>query len=492
MAQNQLCHRKAIEAAVHSVEKSLEIAPADPHRPAYHVSPSVNWMNDPNGLIFYKGEYHLFYQYNPFSPQWGNIHWAHCKSKDLIHWEQLPIALAPSEDYDKDGCFSGSAVEHEGKLYLFYTGNVFTTPTGLPDDLLQQQCVAVSEDGVNFRKDSANPVIPAPPAHIGQTNHFRDPKVWSHGGKWYMVLGARHNHLGKVLLYQSDDLLHWEFKSVVTESQGAEGYMYECPDLFALGGRDFLLLCPEGMKGEGQITGYYSGLLNYSAGTYEHGGFTKLDEGFEFYAPQTMTDASGRRLMIGWMPMDGHSLGKTWAGCMTLPRELLHEGNGRLRFRPTEELKQLRKRHSSVRDYAVTEGELHSFPEVEGDCVEMMIQFDLQRSDASEISIHVRSSSDNQECTVIQVNLSKRNISFDRNRSGMGPGGIKECRLETGLGDMLQLHIFLDRSTVELFINDGVRVMSGLVFPDPESIGIRFAAKGGTAYIHDLQFWTLQ
>lgn len=207
MAQNQLCHRKAIEAAVHSVEKSLEIAPADPHRPAYHVSPSVNWMNDPNGLIFYKGEYHLFYQHNPFSPQWGNIHWAHCKSKDLIHWEQLPIALAPSEDYDKDGCFSGSAVEHEGKLYLFYTGNVFTTPTGLPDDLLQQQCVAVSEDGVNFRKDSANPVIPAL-RHISvrpTISGTRRYGVMAGNGTWFWergtVISAKYCYINPMICF---------------------------------------------------------------------------------------------------------------------------------------------------------------------------------------------------------------------------------------------------------------------------------------------------
>ncbi|MFU1793587.1 glycoside hydrolase family 32 protein [Paenibacillus azoreducens] len=491
MAHNQLCHRKAIETAAHAVEQSLELSPADPHRPAYHVSPPVNWMNDPNGLIYYQGEYHLFYQYNPFSEQWGHIHWAHCTSKDLIHWEQLPIALAPSEDYDKDGCFSGSAVEHEGRLYVFYTGNVFTTPAGLPDDLLQQQCLAVSENGVDFHKYGRNPVIAAPPAHVGQTNHFRDPKVWSHGGKWYMVLGARNHHLGKVLLYQSDNLLEWGFKSVITESDGKAGYMYECPDLFSLDGKDFLLLCPEGMEGEGQIAGYYSGVLDYSTGAYEHGDFYKLDDGFDFYAPQTMLDADGRRLMFGWMPMDGKSLGKTWAGCMTIPRELVHEGNGRLRIRPLQELKQLRKRHHSFRDYLVTEGEFHTFPKVEGDCLEMLVQFDLQRSSAREIGIQVRSSFDGQENTVLKVNTTDGKVIFDRTCSGRGPGGIKECSLRAEIENMLRLHIFIDRSTVELFVNDGDHVMSGLVFPDPESVGIRFFSKDGTAYIHDLQFWTL-
>jgi len=487
-------HQQAIAKAERFVGQTLRGAKDDPHRLAYHVSPPVQWMNDPNGLIHYNGEYHLFYQYNPYSQQWGDIHWAHVKSSDLVRWERLPIALAPSESYDVNGCFSGSAVEHDGKLYLFYTANIFTTPVGIPDDLIQQQCVAVSEDGgMTFEKLPNNPVIPAPPAHIGQTNHFRDPKVWQHEGTWYMVLGAKKDGRGKVLVYTSQDLLTWEYRNVLTESDGTMGYMHECPDLFPLGGQDVLLISPEGVEAP-RLSGYYVGQFDHDACQYAHGPFRKLDYGFDFYAPQTFLDAKGRRILFGWMPMDGKALGKDWAGSMTLPRELSLTEDGRLRMQPVEELQSLRGRHIASGELTVADGELRSVPGIEGECVELIVAFDLAKSDARELGLRVRSSADGSEYTAIRFDLAAKTLSFDRTRSGAGEAGVKSCTVEhlSGDGDTLTLRVFLDRSTVELFANEGDYVMSGFVFPKPDSRGIQLYAAGGAAVVRGMEFWELE
>lgn len=234
-------HDKALFKANQAIKKSIEGIEDDPHRPMFHACPPINWMNDPNGLIFFQGEFHLFYQHNPYNPYWSHIHWGHMKSNNLIDWKHLPVALAPSEAYDCDGCFSGSAVISDDKLVVFYTANRFTSSKGLPDDLFQQQCMATSDDGIHFVKSNSNPVITSPPVNVGQNNHFRDPKVWQEQGIWYMVLGTKNNERGKVLLYRSNDLYQWDYVSVLTISDGTMGYMYECPDMISLGGKDILL-----------------------------------------------------------------------------------------------------------------------------------------------------------------------------------------------------------------------------------------------------------
>ncbi|MCD9021391.1 glycoside hydrolase family 32 protein [Cohnella silvisoli] len=487
---NRLSHQEALNIAGASVEEAVGFVMEDPHRVTYHASAPVFWMNDPNGLIYYQGEYHLFYQHNPYGVEWGSIHWAHMKSKDLIHWEHLPMALAPSEEYDRDGCFSGSAVEHEGRLYLFYTANRFTSAKGLPDDLIQQQCVAVSSDGINFDKIEQNPVIAAPPESIGQTNHFRDPKVWKRGDAWYMVLGTKKHGRGKVVLYHSADLIQWQFLGVLTESDGTLGHMHECPDLFPLGGKDVLLYSPEGVGGE-SLSGYSIGELDYDKGVFRHGAFRRLDYGFNFYAPQTMTDDRGRRILFGWMPMNGKSLDKSWAGCMTLPRELKYTGGNRLQIQPVDEMKLLRTNHLKVEEYFITDHRRHAFRGISGDCIEMIVVFDLHRTDAKQFGLHVRRSKDGREKTVVSYDAETGSVSIDRTHSGEGDKGVRECAVEADRDRTLKLQLFLDRSTLELFINEGDAVMSGFIFPDPASTGIELFSVGGTAVVQSLDFWEM-
>lgn len=197
-----------------------------PQRFTFHFEPHKGWMNDPNGLIYYQGRYHAFFQHNPHEPVWGPMHWGHAVSQDLLHWEELPIALFPDQPYEDDkGCFSGSAVERDGVLYLFYTA--------VSKQLGQTQCVAVSRDGKAFEKYKGNPVIAAPPAE--GSYDFRDPKVVELDGKTYMVCGSGRDGVGKILLYeQGKDLFTWQYAGVLFESR-EYGKVLECPDLFKLG-----------------------------------------------------------------------------------------------------------------------------------------------------------------------------------------------------------------------------------------------------------------
>lgn len=214
----------------------------------FHLMPPVGWMNDPNGFVYYDGEYHLFYQFYPYDSKWGPMHWGHSKTKDFIHWEELPTALAPDETYDKDGCFSGSAIEKDGKLYLMYTGHVVEN-----GKVTQTQCVAVSEDGVHFTKHKANPVIGKNEiGEYGLIQDFRDPKVIEKDGVYYSVVASKTaDERGLILLYKSSDLIDWTFYSVLLEGKPEQGVMWECPDLFYLDGKDVLIMSPIQMTPQG-------------------------------------------------------------------------------------------------------------------------------------------------------------------------------------------------------------------------------------------------
>jgi beta-fructofuranosidase len=487
-------HRQKLEAANLILSQAAERLGYDPHKPAFHAHAPVNWMNDPNGLVYFQDEYHLFYQHNPFVPkQWesGTIHWGHMKSKDLVHWEHLPIALAPSEDYDRDGCFSGGAAVHEGKLYLFYTSNIFTVPPGLPDDLLQQQCVAVSEDGIHFEKSVANPIIKHPPAGIGQVNHFRDPNVFFRQGAWYLLVGNRLGQNGKILMYRSNDLIHWEYVKVFGESNGDMGYMWECPDFFTSDGKDILAFSPQGIGWPDQpnIAGYYIGRLDDQSLDFSHGEFHKLDFGFDFYAPQSFEDGKGRRILFGWMRMPKNA-DKQWAGSMTLPRELRVAGD-RLTVHPVKELQLLRQNPVSLSEVRIEQDAKTTLPGIKGTCLELICTFDLTDTDAAEFGLELRTSPAGLQKTVITYSTASHTITLDRNQSGELVSGTRICDLQRHANE-LELHIFLDRCMMEMFINKGDFVMSGYMFPNPDNEDIVFFSRGGTTKLTSIECWNLK
>jgi len=475
----------AIEAKKKKVESK--------YRLGYHIMAPANWMNDPNGLIQYQGEYHVFYQHHPFDENWGPMHWGHVKSKDLVHWEMLPIAIAPDESYDKDGCFSGSAVDDHGVLTLIYTGNIFIDRE--KDILDQSQCIATSIDGINFRKDLKNPIIPKHPAD--GSGHFRDPKVWKHEDHWYMVLGTRKGTTGKVVLYRSMDLHQWEYLGVLAESNGTEGYMWECPDFFEIGGKYVLLFSPQGIEANGDRyqnrfqTGYIVGDFNYDTFEFSRGEFTELDAGHDFYAVQTLLDQTQRRIAIAWMdmwesPMPTKKHG--WAGALTLPRELTLVHGKKLAMNPIVELEQLRKKYIPF-DISI----LNSETICTGICEELLelkIDFSLKDATADEFGLKLRCNEDAEE-TVIGFEVGTSKVFINRDKSGSGVSGIRKSKVERK-ADSCSFHIYLDRSSVEVFVNDGLNVLSSRIYPQGENAGVKIYAKNGKVSILNFNVWELK
>jgi len=453
------------------VEKNNETPPKDRYRLNYHLMPSKGLLNDPNGFIFYRGKYHIFYQWNPFACEHGSKFWGHFVSDDLCDWEEVEPALTPDTKYEKNGCYSGSAFEHNDELYLFYTGNVKHS-NGSRDSY---QCLAKSKDGIKFEK--LGPVIDGPPQ--GYTKHFRDPKIWKRGNIWYMVIGAQtKDEQGRVLLYTSIDLKKWEYKKEIAGSQinglSEFGYMWECPDFFELGGADILLVSPQGIEENGDKynnlyqTGYFIGNYGWKNNKFNHGKFFEMDRGFEFYAPQTTMDSQGRRLLFGWMgipEMDDEPTKKDgWIHAMTLPRELVYKDN-KIYQKPVEELKKLRKNKVEYREIKV-EQEL-SLDGIEGDSYELIVEMSAIEGRSG---IRVRTSE--TEKTDIYIDVENKKLIFDRNQSGEGYRGIRKCDLERV--DRLKLHIFMDRSSIEIFVNDGEEVFTSRIFPSKKSQGVVF------------------
>jgi len=302
-----------------------------PHRPARKLAPEGNWMNDPNGLIFFRGQYHAFWQSYPYEPRWHHMHWGHAVSSDLVHWDYLPVALAPDQPYEDDysgGCFSGSAIEKDGKLWLMYTA--MKNGHG-------SQCMAFSEDGVHFEKYAGNPVIPAAPE--GHAEDFRDPKVFEEGGMYYAVVGSSENGDGCAVLYRSENLTEWAYLGVIARSEGKFGRFWECPDLFRLGDHWVLGFSPIGM--EGRKTCWMAGKMDFERGVFTRVTDGTFDHGWAFYAPQTFSGTPGRVIQLGWQrdwtEGAGHTENEGWQWSMTVPRAFSLDESLQLRILPAKE-----------------------------------------------------------------------------------------------------------------------------------------------------------
>ena len=488
-------NEELLKKAYDRIEETKELVESDYYRLKYHIMPPVGLLNDPNGFVQINDEYHLFYQFHPFDTKHGLKYWAHVKSKDLVNWVECPIALAPSEWYETHGCYSGSGINDNGVLTLIYTGNV-KDENGNRETY---QCLVTSEDGVNFKKYENNPVIYNQPE--GYTRHFRDPKVWKKDEIWYMVIGAQTiNNEGKVLLFKSVDLKDW---SLVGDTAGSGlndlgyfGYMWECPDLFSLKGKDILIASPQGLESKGDLynniyqSGYFVGKLKYDSGRLIHGEFTELDRGFEFYAPQTTLDNKGRRILIACMGLPEEENHPTtehgWIHTMTIPRVLELVGD-KIYQKPVEEFKSLRKNEMFYQDITI-DNDVIELENINGAVLELLIEFQVE--DAAEYGVKLRTSEDGSEETVLFYNRESEKFEFNREKSGRALSGIRRCQLEDR--KTLKLNVFMDRSSIEVFINDGEEVFSSRIYPDKNSTGIKFFAKGGRVKVKNLIMWDLR
>ena len=288
--------------------------------PAFHITGERGWINDPNGLIFYKDRYHAFFQYHPYDTKWGPMHWGHVVSEDLTNWKYLPNALTPGGDGDKNGCFSGSAIVYDGRLWLLYTG--FTENQG-GDSIRQLQCLAESSDGITFKKHGI--VIGEDDLPEGYSpSDFRDPKVWRHGGLFWCIVAARKlDGRGRILLFKSADLFKWEFVGDLFGKDSA-GIMIECPDYSEEDG--YLLFCEQFQPSENGLhlnvhtSRFAIGKIDYSRGIFKEESRGIVDYGFDVYAPQTF---AGKPVMMGWLNMWDRNIPSEkygFAGMLTVPR----------------------------------------------------------------------------------------------------------------------------------------------------------------------------
>ncbi len=487
-------HHAALARAERFVELAVREGKHDPLRPQIHFTAPAYWINDPNGLIHFRDEYHLFYQFYPYGNRWGSMHWGHAKSKDMVHWEHLPIALAPSEEYDlheRGGCFSGSAVDDNGVLSLLYTGTVIRDGV-----LCQTQCLATSRDGITFDKYAGNPVIAAPPED-GSAD-FRDPKVWKHEGIWYMVLGSGKDGIGKALLYRSPDLRKWDYAGVLAESDGTLGYMWECPDFFPVGEKYVLMFSPMGM-GEHK-TVYLVGEMDYATGKFAWDKMGDTDIGYDYYAPQSFLDASGRRIIIAWlnawdwMPWfkDFSPPAVTeWCGSMSIPRVVELDARGYLSFKPIEEMRTLRKHHYQSEPFHVKPGEPKALTGIAETPLEIAISFRLRDTLATGFGLALRGSEDGARQTLIEYDPVSRELRFDRSRSDGWSEGVRSVRLTHADDEQLTLHIFIDTSNIELLTDNYTTAMTFNVYPDPTDRSMYVYASGDSIVVDSLDIWQL-
>ncbi len=438
------------------------------YRPKYHFTPNIGWMNDPNGFIYYKGEYHIFYQYYPYDTKWGPMHWGHGKSKDLIHWENLKIALAPDEHYDKEfGCFSGSAIEKDGKLYVMYTGATQNCQT---------QNIAIMNDSGEFEKYKYNPVIDEKllPNEF-EIQNFRDPKIVSHNGKYYAFIGAKKKEKGSsILLYKSNDLLHWEYVNDIYSLNLERNGMIECPDYLHLDGYDILMFSPQFMTSNANYMNqnvhsvvYVIGHLDFDKGTFEKiTGQIELDNGFDFYATQTTKNQFNQTIMIAWEQMWDRNYPTSqegWVGSITLPR-ILSLKNLNIVQTPInldkEIISEYKLKKSMIKNKC-----LKDYVNSDQNIISLIIDTTLVQN---KVGLKLRTCND--EYTEIYYEKSTNMIVFDRTHSGIqiknNDGSIANIRytLRKSTSQLMRLKIIVDNTAVELYVDDYDICLSGNIY----------------------------
>lgn len=425
-----------------------------------HLKAPNCWINDPNGFIWYKGQYHLFYQCFPYAPQWGRMHWGHAVSKDLVHWKEKGIALYPTKTDDRSGCFSGSAVEQDGKMYLYYTGvnYIEEDPENinhcLNDHFLSAQMMITSEDGKTFDNvaDKKTVIPPITDITIGDLVHTRDPKVWRGKDAWYMVLGSSVAHKGRLLIYKSFDLQEWNYVSYVEKEHF--GWMWECPDYFEIDGRGITVFSPmeflnDGKEYDSAAICLFSSFDAYTEKMTLADDYQFLDYGLDLYAPQSTTDEDGNRIVIAWARMP-QAVDEKWSGMMCIPR-VVSIKNNRICFQP----------HPNVRNSFVKEITSPKQAEESGYLIKTFLQ------DGERINI-------GGYC----IRREKDQILTDRSAVFVKEGNFRLTASAPIFQDSCELEIYVDTNLIEIYINQGESVISSVVYGLSKSI----AGKSYTLY----------
>ena len=430
---------------------------ADPLRPQFHLLPARNWMNDPDGPIYWNGHYHMFFQYNPNAAVWGDMHWAHAVSPDLVHWKHLPVALTPTPGGpDQEGCFSGSAVIRDGTAAILYTGvrSVAPADATLRDgthNYLETQCLATSHDPLLLTWTKLSAPVLAPPRDSKLTG-FRDPCLWPEDRRWYMGIGSgQRGEGGRVLLYSSADLRAWEYLGPLASgrSNGKQtadpvdaGDMWECPDFFPLGKKHALLYSTE------RKVYWELGEYDRKERVFYPEKRGLLDQG-ALYAPKSQLDAKQRRILWGWIPEtrpEAQFSAAGWAGSMSLPRVLSLGADNALTMQFLPGLAVLRSKEFVLpgpdQEKEARHGALRKFTLSQASC---------------EIALQIRR--EKLDLVLLDGTNPILPVSFDPGRAGAELRlGTKSAGVTEGSGDEHELRILLDASLAECIVDDRVAV----------------------------------
>ena len=432
-------------------------------REHFHLMPPVGWLNDPNGLCQFEGVYHAFFQYSPFDAEGGVKMWGHYISDNMLDWKYQGVALYPDQPFDCHGVYSGSALVEDGKMYLYYTGNVKLEDgeydyirTGREGNTV----LVSSEDGIHFGHKKQLMRNTDYPDDL--TCHVRDPKVWKEQDTYYMVQGARTKEdVGQILIFTSKDKVNWKFKSRI-ESKEPFGYMWECPDYFTIGDKKILSASVQGLEGgiweERNV--YQSGYFEVEGdilSSYKLGEYKLWDYGFDYYAPQSFETEDGRRIHISWMGMPdceaytNLTIADGWQHCFTLPREI-YVKDGKICQRPIREL-----------DYK--------------EAITKTAENKLQADSCKAYDLKIDKIQNNQFCIALAEELlleytdGRFRMRFTDNRKTCVSAG-RDCRyVETD--EVTNIRVIADVSSVEVFVNDGEYVFSTRYYPDKYSINVQ-------------------
>ncbi len=467
-----------------SINENKNKVNSDFWRQRYHIQPEVGLINDPNGFVQVGDTYHMFYQWNPLKPDHSSKYWGHVTSLDLLHWDKCETALRPDTVYTKNGVYSGSAIYDNEKLYLIYTGNV----KDKNNIRLSYQCVAISDSSREYQKfDRIEPVVINQPD--GYTRHIRDPKIWKHNDKYYFVIGMQNNKFqGKVGLYKSPDILNWEFLGEISGAHTGKfedfGYMWECPDYFQLKDeitgeiKDILMFSPQGLEAEGDLynniyqTGYIIGKLDYENYKFiQETDFIEIDRGHDFYAPQSTLDNKNRRLLFGWMGIPEEDMHPTvenyWIHCLTLPRVLTLRNN-KIYSNPINEMKSIRL-EDNAKNISYN-GKIDSDNPFESQGTRYELQVEFTNIDLTkDFGIKLRISNESE--TVLKYDVNEKKIILNRSKNAQIYKSDRKMSYNI-LSNSLKLQIFVDSSSVEIFIDNGKEVFSSRIYPDKYANGI--------------------
>lgn len=429
-----------------------------------HLKAPGNWINDPNGFIYYDGWYHLFFQHFPYAPVWGTMHWGHAVSRDLVHWKHLGIAVFPTKSYDRNGVFSGSAIERGGELCLYYSAvrylkenpeNIHCAPEG---GFETSQAMITSSDGFHFEnwKDKRQIIPVIHNREMADPADTRDPKVWREMGRYYMVLGSTwEKKQGQAVFFISEDGEHWEFLS--RQPKEAFGHTLECPDLFRVGDQRILLGSPMGVMKDGLE--YPSNAMGWRAEFQPETGKLELlgegqlvDCGMDLYAPQTTLDREGRRVMIAWMRMpkaaepENSEDGLPWNGMMCLPR-VVEVKDGHIYFRVHPEV------------------EKHFAPAAAAEMTVLMEGWKEQGRGMGIFRIKTKlPEGEGLNIGGYRIWREDGAIKTDRSQVFQGISGYRTCFSTPQVEGECRLDIFVEPNLIEIFVNEGEYVLSSVVY----------------------------